>query len=78
MRRVVLYGRAGCHLCDLARSTIVSVRERYPFDFDEIDVDTDDASLRDYGYRVPVVAIDGEDTFEIEVPAEALAAIVRT
>jgi hypothetical protein len=76
--RVVLYARAGCHLCDVARETIAAVRTRHPFDLEELDVDTDDGLLRDFGLRVPVVAVDGEEAFEIEVSREALAELVRT
>ena len=55
MRSVVLYTRRGCHLCDEARSAILSVRAREPFAYDEVDIDTDDDLVRDYGIRVPVV-----------------------
>jgi glutaredoxin len=74
--RVVVYTRRDCHLCDVARATIRSVRERHPFDLDEIDVDGDDALVRDHGYRVPVVTVDGVEVFEIAVDAEELEALV--
>jgi glutaredoxin len=77
MPTVVLYTRAGCHLCEVARATIEGVRERHPFTLREVDVDTTDALTRDYGYRVPVVAVDGVEAFEIEVPPGDLEAMVR-
>ena len=46
---------------------IISVRARQPFGFDEIDIETDDALLREYGIRIPVVTIDGEEAFELFV-----------
>ncbi len=57
MRSVVLYTRSGCHLCDEARSAILSVLAREPFSFDEVDIDTDDDLVRDYGIRIPVVTV---------------------
>ena len=77
MPSVVLFGRAGCHLCDVARETILAVRERGGFAFEEVDIDTSDALIRDYGYRVPVVRIDGQDVFEGDVPEPAFEAMVR-
>jgi glutaredoxin len=74
---VVLYARAGCHLCDEARATIETVRRSEGFAFDEIDIERDDVLLRDYGVRIPVVAVDGEELFEISVDADALRAAVR-
>jgi hypothetical protein len=75
--RVVLYARAGCHLCDIARDTILAVRERHPFAFEELDIEASDDLVRDYGFRVPVVAVDGAEAFEIEVSAAVLAQLVR-
>jgi glutaredoxin len=77
LHRVVLYARAGCHLCDVARATIDTVRARHPFDLREVDIEADDTLLRDYGVRIPVVSVDGEEVFEVDVPAARLAALVR-
>ena len=74
---VVLFSRPGCHLCDEARRVIATVRAHHPFSFEEVDIETEDGLIRDYGFRVPVVVVDGGATFEIEVPASALAALVR-
>jgi hypothetical protein len=73
---VVLYSRPGCHLCDEARVVIVDVRASVPFAFDEVNIESDDALVRDYGIRIPVVTIDGEEAFEISVDADALRAAV--
>jgi glutaredoxin len=73
---VVLYSRPGCHLCDEARAVIEAVRAEIGFDLEEIDIESDDTLIRDYGLRIPVVAIDGEDLFEISVKAAALRAAV--
>jgi hypothetical protein len=77
MTTVVLYARQGCHLCDEARIVIEMVRTQVPFTFEEVDIEGDDALLRDYGIRIPVVAVDGEELFEISVDLEALRAAVR-
>jgi glutaredoxin len=72
LHHVVLYARAGCHLCDVARARIEVVKARHPFTFEEVDIEADDALIREYGPRV-----DGEEAFEVEVPAGALATLVR-
>jgi glutaredoxin len=62
--RVVLYGRAGCHLCDDARTVVQGVAAEAGATWVEIDVDAaashDGGALqREYGEQVPVVTVDG-------------------
>jgi glutaredoxin len=71
---VVLYSRPGCGLCDEARDVILRERERTPFDLEEIDVSGDDELEREYGVRIPVVLVDGQERFEIRVDPRAFAA----
>ncbi|HEU0317308.1 MAG TPA: glutaredoxin family protein, partial [Solirubrobacteraceae bacterium] len=61
MRKVVLYGRPGCHLCDDAREALLRVRAERPFELDEIDIEGDDQLFKRYLERIPVVTIDGEE-----------------
>jgi glutaredoxin len=67
VHRVVLYSRPGCHLCDVAREVLLSTRERSPFEFEEVDIERDEALELEYGIRIPVVDVDGEERFEIEI-----------
>jgi glutaredoxin len=67
MRTVVLYSRPGCCLCDDAREILERVRRRRRFDLQERDIDDDDAWLRAYLERIPVVTIDGVEAFELFV-----------
>jgi glutaredoxin len=65
MTTVVLYGREGCCLCDEAREKLERVRSRHPFALLERDIEEDDALLRAYLERIPVIAIDGVEEFEL-------------
>jgi hypothetical protein len=69
MRRVVLYTREGCCLCDEARQVLVKVRDerRDRFALSERDIESDDALFRAYLERIPVVTIDGAEAFELFV-----------
>jgi hypothetical protein len=69
MRRVVLYSRDGCCLCDEAREVLVKVRGEGPaaFALEERDIESDEALHRAYLERIPVVTIDGVEAFELFV-----------
>jgi glutaredoxin len=67
MALVTLYGKPGCHLCDDAREVVQRVRARRPFELREVDVSLDPVLYREYGERIPVLALDGEELFEFHV-----------
>jgi glutaredoxin len=60
---LVLYGRPGCHLCDDARVVL----QRLGTPFEEIDIESDDALLKRYLERIPVIALDGEELYDFFV-----------
>ena len=72
MSRVTLYGRPGCHLCDDARAELLRICAAHPFRLEEIDIESDDALLRRYLERIPVIALDGEELFDLFLDGEAL------
>jgi glutaredoxin len=75
--RVTLYTRVGCHLCETAEAVLVAERAASAFLLEVVDVDTDPELDRRYGVRVPVVAVDGVEEFEYEVPPDLLRARLR-
>jgi glutaredoxin len=72
MPQVTLYGKPGCHLCEEARTAVLSVRLDRAFELVEVDVSLDPGLDRQYGERIPVVAVDGEERFEYHVDPAAL------
>ena len=72
MKRVTLYGKPGCHLCDDARDVVQSVRADVGFELEEVDITLDPRLANRLGERIPVVEIDGEEAFEYFVDAEEL------
>ncbi len=70
MKRITLYGRDGCHLCDDARAVLDRVGEPY----DVVDIEADDELFKRYLERIPVIAVDGEEAFDFFVAEEALRA----
>ena len=75
MSVVVLYTRAGCHLCDEARGTILSLQgPDHAFEFREVDIDGDDELHARFLERIPVVEVDGRVVAELHVEPGALQA----
>ena len=69
---VTLYGKPDCHLCEDARAVVERVRAEHPFDLREVDVSLDPVLHREYGERIPVLALDGEELFDFFVEEAVL------
>ena len=79
MTHLTLYGKPGCCLCDEARQTVEEVTASRPDTaVDHVDVSTDPILHARYGERIPVVAIDGVDRFELHVNAAELVKLLDT
>jgi glutaredoxin len=57
VNRLTLITRPGCHLCDVARETLVRIGEPW----DEVNVESSRDLEADYGDRVPVILLDGSE-----------------
>jgi hypothetical protein len=65
--QVVLYERAGCHLCEDAAALLDKMigSDRYQ----HVDIEADDDLLVRYGHRIPVVSVDGVERLELLITA---------
>jgi len=70
--QVDVYSRPGCHLCDEAKAVVDQVQKRLGFKVRVINIETDPALEKHYGEQVPVIAINGQNTFQYRVDAAEL------
>jgi hypothetical protein len=61
-RRVTLYMRDGCHLCEDASVLLDEMIGRDGYS--SIDIEADDDLLARYGHRIPMVTVDGVEHAE--------------
>ena len=59
--RVLVYTRAGCHLCEVAAADVARICTDLELGFSSVDVDTDPELRAEYGDRVPVIMVDGRE-----------------
>ncbi len=70
---VLLYTRAGCHLCDEAQALL----QRYGMEPKLIDIDQDAELQQRYNVWVPVVVIDGQERFRGRIDERLLRRILK-
>jgi glutaredoxin len=79
LTEVVVYSRPGCHLCEAAIEALAGLREEgYRFSLREVDIEGDDAVLREHLERIPVVEVDGEAVSELLFDDAAVRARLDT
>lgn len=71
--RVILYERQGCHLCEEARVLLDEMlgMDRYA----RVDIDADDDLVVRYGFRIPVINLDGVDRLEAPIERDEVRAL---
>ena len=72
--RLVLYERDGCHLCEEARVLLDEMLG--PDGYTRVDIDADDDLVLRYGFRIPVIGLDGVDRMEAPITAPDLRVLV--
>lgn len=71
---MTLYERDGCHLCDQARVLLDEMLGSNGYT--RVDIDTDDELVLRYGFRIPVIGLDGADRLEAPITAPELRALL--
>ena len=74
--RVVLIGKPGCHLCDVARGVVEIVCAEADVDFTEVNIWDDPGSADRYADRVPVLLVDGAEVAQFRVDAQRLRTVL--
>lgn len=64
---VILYTRAGCHLCEEAKEQLQALRREALFTLSAIDIDRDPELQRLYNDEVPVIFINGQKAFKYRI-----------
>ncbi len=73
---LTFYGKAGCHLCEEAYAEVRAVQEESWFELEVVDVALDPRLNREYGERVPVLAVSGRDVLELGFDAASVRSVL--
>jgi len=76
--RVLLVGKEGCHLCDLAREVVARVCGEVGVAWDEVSILADPALADQYWELIPVTLVDGRQVAHWYVEPDALRAALAS
>lgn len=71
-KELLLYGRAGCHLCDEMEMELRPLARSYGWSLKVVDVDGDEALAERYGLKVPVLMAGDQEVCHYILDREAV------
>jgi thioredoxin reductase (NADPH) len=77
-RRLTLFVRAYCHLCDDMREALSPLAAMFGWTVDEIDIDTDTLLEKRWGEAVPVLVAGERELCRYRIDAAAVTAFLST
>lgn len=75
-RRLVLYSRPECHLCDDAKAVLAKYLDYLP-EIEEVEIDADPQLQARYGECIPVIEFDGREYFRGRVDEILLRRLIE-
>ena len=75
MRKITLYTRTECHLCEEAKAAMM--RHFPDLAIEEIDVDTNPELIRQYGEEVPVGYLEETKVFKFHLDVKRLRRLLN-
>ena len=76
--RVLLYGKPGCHLCDITHQLLLGLQREFDLTIEQIDITRDPALLERYRETIPVLVIDNRSTLAAPIRiADVRAALMN-
>lgn len=61
MRRITIYSKPACHLCDLAKDVVDRCRQKVDFTVEVVDISQNPQLFERYGNDIPVILLDGNE-----------------
>ena len=73
MRKVTVYSKPDCHLCDIAKERVLNVQKKIPFDLEIVDICGTQSLFDRYCEKIPVISVDEEEVFFFRISEKQLA-----
>jgi len=75
--KVEIYSKADCHLCDVAKSVILKVKDELAFELEVHDIESNRQWFEEFKEQIPVVFINDRKAFKYHVDEQAFRANLK-
>ncbi len=70
--QLILYGKAGCHLCEIAEQMLLGLRREFDFAIQKVDITGNPTLVAIYGTRIPVIVINNQRVLQAPIRLQTL------
>ncbi len=67
LHKIVLYSKPGCHLCEIAKDALSSLKGEFDYELEEVNINDDPDLFEKYKYTIPVMVIDQKTMLESRI-----------
>lgn len=57
---VEIYSKPDCHLCEVAKARLESLRQEWRFELQEVNIAGDAKMMEEFGTRIPLIWVEGK------------------
>ncbi len=74
----ILYGKFNCHPCKAMLLSLKQLNKTYPFEIRTIDIRDDPLLVEQYGPRIPVLVVNGEELCHFTLDDEKVTLYLKS
>ena len=74
MKRVTLYTKPGCHLCEAVEQVVARVAQRRSLQVETRNIEADPSDFQRFQFDIPVVYVDGKEVARHRLTSRELEA----
>lgn len=78
MKKMILYSKPDCYLCDEMKDVIANLKKESDFEFEEINIELNEILFDKYKEKIPVLMLNGRMIAKYRIPREKLFKILTS
>jgi len=78
MKKMILYSKPDCYLCDEMKNVIANLKKESEFDFEEINIELNEILFDKYKEKIPVLMLNGRMIAKYRITREKLFKILTS
>jgi len=76
MKKMILYTKPVCHLCDEMKNVLFNLKKEVDFEFEEVNIEQNEVLFEKYKEKIPVLIMNGNMIAKYRITKENLLRLI--